>query len=229
VDCGTAQLPAPAVRNDRATEFNRWSNAASLLLALGRNQESAEASTQALSIFSDSPALWFFRARARLLSGDSVGAEKDLLQSARLEVREATWSELAQLYLNQRRYPEAIDALERLSILSPNPSQTLMTLGYADLQAGRADDALKAFDRAVAALPANAGVLPVAEADHGRATAWLVSKNLQKARYFEEQAVRMAPQNPNYWGQLAGIYQGLGLEEDARRASEQAAALGGIR
>ena len=227
VDCATAPLPAPAVHQDRATEFNRWSNAASLLLALGRNQESAEASTRALSIFSDSPALWYFRARARLQTGDAAGAEKDLLQSARLEVREATWEELAQLYLNQRRYPEAIDALEKLSVLSPNPAQTLMTLGYAELQAGRAADALKAFDRAVAALPKDAGVLPVAEADHGRATAWLLSKNLQKARFFEEQAVKIAPQNPNYWAQLAGIYEGLGLDEDARRASEQAAALGG--
>ena len=39
VNCATAPLPAPAVHNDRATEFNRWSNAASLLLALGRKQE----------------------------------------------------------------------------------------------------------------------------------------------------------------------------------------------
>jgi Flp pilus assembly protein TadD len=57
----------------------------------------------------------------------------------------------------------------------------------------------------------------------------MLSKNLQKASFFEEQAVRMAPQNPNYWSQLARIYSLMGRDEDARRASEQAAELGNVR
>jgi tetratricopeptide (TPR) repeat protein len=227
VDCAAAQLPAPAMRNDRNTEFNRWSNAAALLLALGRNQESAAASQQALSIYSDSAALWFFLGRAQLLTGHPAEAEQALLHSARLEDRDATWSVLSQLYLKQQRYPEAIAALDKLAQLSPAPSSTLMNLAYVDLQTGRAEDALKAFDRAAAKLPREAGVLPLAEIDHGRASAWIALNHLQKAKYFEEQAVRLSPQDANYWGQLAQIDERLGLDDEARRASEQAAAAGG--
>jgi tetratricopeptide (TPR) repeat protein len=225
VDCSTAPLPAAAHSRNRGAEFNRWANTAAVLLALNRNQEAAAASARALSIFSDSAALWYIRGKALLLTGHSREAERDLLQSAALEVNVATWAELADLYRNQRRFPAAIDALERLAVISPNPPVILMALGYTCLESDRPKDALQAFDRAEKVLPAGTSNPALADADNGRARAWSMLGDLGKATSFEEKAVVLAPQNPNYWKQLAHFYDLQERTMDAQKASEEAAAL----
>jgi tetratricopeptide (TPR) repeat protein len=225
VDCATAPLPATAQSANRQAEFNRWFNAASVLLALHRDQEAVAASTQALSIFSDSAALWYIRGGALLSTGHPREAERDLLQSAALEVNVGTWSELADLYRNERRFPAAIDALERLSVISPDPPAILIVLGYTYLESGRPKDALEAFDRTEKALPAGTGNQALAETDNGRALAWSMIGDLGKAIFFEEKAVALAPQTPNYWNQLAHFYDLQGRAADAQKAREQAAEL----
>ncbi len=227
VDCATAPLPVAAKLDNRQAEFNRWANAASVLLALHRNQEAADASLRALSIFSDSAALWHIRGTALLLTGNPREAEQALLQSAALEVNVATWSELADLYRRERRFPSAIDALERLTVISPDPAAILMALGYTYLEAGRPRDALQTFDRTEKALPASTGNQALADADNGRALAWNMAGDLGKATFFEEKAVTLSPQDPNYWKQLAQFYNLQGRASDAQRALEQAAALRG--
>jgi Flp pilus assembly protein TadD len=46
-----------------------------------------------------------------------------------------------------------------------------------------------------------------------------------RATSFEEKAVRLAPQNPSYWNELARLYTLQGRAADAQKASEKAAAL----
>jgi len=229
VNCSTAPLPAAPYSSDRATEFNRWANAAAVLLALNRSQEALDASTQALSVFSDCPALWFFRGRALLLTGNAAEGERDLLQSAALEDRDATWSVLADLYRSQGRFPAAIDAQKHLASLLPHPTGALMQLGYTYLEAGRPRDAAKAFDEAEASLPAGASNAALAAADHGRALAWSTFGDLRKATYFEEKAVALAPLTPDYWNQLARLYDQQGRAADALKASDRAQALTAIQ
>jgi tetratricopeptide (TPR) repeat protein len=229
VNCSTAPLPAAPYSSDRATEFNRWANAAAVLLALNRSQEALDASTQALSVFSDCPALWFFRGRALLLTGNAAEGERDLLQSAALEDRDATWSVLADLYRSQGRFDAAIDAQKHLASLLPHPTGALMQLGYTYLEAGRPRDAAKAFDEAEASLPAGASNAALAAADHGRALAWSTFGDLRKATYFEEKAVALAPLTPDYWNQLARLYDQQGRAADALKASERAQALTAIQ
>ncbi len=224
VDCASAPLPVAAHFGNRQAEFNGWANAASVLLALHRNQEAAVASARALSLFSDSAALWYIRGAALLLTDHPREAEQALLQSAALEVNGATWSELADLYRRERRFPAAIDALERLTVISPNPPAILMALGYTYLESGRPQDALQAFDRTEKALPA--GTNPaLAETDNGRALAWSLVGNVEKATFFEEKAITLAPQTPTYWDQLAHFYDLQGRATDAQKAREQFAAL----
>ena len=225
VDCSTAPLPAAARSRNKATEFNRWANTAALLLALHRNQEAASASARALSIFDNSAALWYIHGKALLLMGNLREAERDLLQSAALQVNVATWSELADLYRSQRRFPDAIDALQRLAVISPHPPVILMALGYTYLEARRPKDALLAFDRAERALPPGTSNLALADADNGRALAWSMVGDLEKAASFEEMAVALAPRISNYWNQLAHFYDLQGRATDAEKAREKAAAL----
>jgi tetratricopeptide (TPR) repeat protein len=225
VNCSTAPLPAAPRSRNRDEEFNRWANAAAVFLALHRNQEAAAASTRALSIFSDSAALWYIRGKAMMLTGNPREAERDLLQSAELEVNVATISELADLYRSQRRFPAAIAALERLAVISPSPSVTLRALGYTYVESGRPKDALHAFDRAEKVSPPGSSNLALADADNGRALAWSMSGDLGKAVSLEEKAVALAPQTPAYWNQLAHFYDLQGRTTDGQKAAEKAAAV----
>ena len=225
VDCATAPLPAGTPSDDRAEEFNRWANAANLLLALQRNQEAVAAATKGLSIYSDRAALWYVRGKALLSTGHQREAEQSLLQSAALEVNLTTWTELANLYRSQRRFPAAIDALEKLADLSPEPPSVLVALGDTYLEAGDAKRALAALDRAEKALPQANGHAALAEINHERALAWSMLGDVGQAIGFEEKAVGLAPQAANYWNQLARYYDLQGQAADARRASEKAAAL----
>jgi len=224
VDCATAPLPVAAHPGNRQAEFNRWANAASVLLALHRNQEAATASTRALSLFGDSAALWYVRGQALLLTNHPREAEAALLQSAALEVNVATWYQLADLYRKERRFPAAIDALERLTVIAPDPAEIMMALGYTYLESGRPKDALEAFDRTEKALPAGTGNPALAETDNGRALAWNMIGDLGKATLFEEKAIALAPTTTSYWNQLAQFYDLQGRATDAQKAREQAAA-----
>ena len=225
VDCASAPLPSAAHPSNRQAEFNRWANAASVLLALHRNQEAAAASMRALSLFSDSAALWYVRGQALLLTDHPREAEQALLQSAALEVNVATWYQLAEIYRKERRFPAAINALERLTVISPDPPSILMTLGYTYLESGRPKDALEAFDRTEKALPvgSNPGL---AEVNNGRALAWNMAGDLRRATLLEEKAVALAPQAANYWRQLAQFYTVQGRTVDAQNALEKAATFG---
>lgn len=224
VDCATAPLPLATTSRNQEAEFNRWANAASVLLALHRNQEAATASARALSLYSDSAALWYVRGQALLLTDHPREAELALLQSAALEVNVATWYQLADLYRKERRFPAAIDALERLTVISPNPAEIMMALGYTYLESGRPKDALEAFDRTEKALPAESSPAR-AEVNNGRALAWNMVGNLGKATLFEEKATALAPQTANYWNQLAQFYDRQGRTIDAQKARAQAAGL----
>jgi len=225
VECSTAPLPTAAHPRNWGDEFNRWANAAAVLLTLQRNQEAAAASAKALSIFSDSAPVWYIRGSALWLTGHPREAEQSLLQSVALQVNVSTWTELADLYRSQRRYPAAIDALERLAVISPDPSQVLALLGYTELDAGRPRDALQAFDRAERAHPVASGDAPLAELNHGRALAWSMLGDLNRATSFEEKAVSLAPLTPDYWNQLGRFYTLQGRAADAARASERAVTL----
>ncbi|MGO8794938.1 MAG: tetratricopeptide repeat protein [Candidatus Sulfotelmatobacter sp.] len=225
VDCSTAPLPAAAHARNQGEEFNRWANAAAVFLTLQRNREAAVASAKALSIFSESAPVWYVRGSALLLTGHPREAEQSLLQSAALQVNVSTWTELADLYRSQKRFPAAIDALERLALISPDPSDVLVLLGYTHLDAGHPKDALQAFDRAERALPVPANNAPLAAVNNGRAVASSMLGDLARATSFEERAVSLAPQTSDYWNQLARFYTLQGRAPDAARAGERAAAL----
>jgi tetratricopeptide (TPR) repeat protein len=220
INCSTAQLSATTDSHNRVVEFNRLANSASLLSALQRYPEATAASTQALSIFSDSASLWYLRGRSELVMGYPSEAERDLLRSAALEDNLVTLAELADLYGRQNRLPAAVTILERMVAISPDPSEILMVLGHTQLDAGRPKDALQTFDHAIKILPAEAGNLTLADAYNCKALAWNVLGDIGRATGSEENAVYIAPQVTSYRDQLSRLYDLQGRVKESKKALE---------
>lgn len=231
IDCNTAPLPAsrPVARD--AQSFNRWANAAALLQALGRNAEAFQATTQALAIFPDSAFVHFLRGNLLREAGDFSGAEQQYRIAASLEGNAATWSALADLYHGEHRLTSEIQARQQAVEFLPHPGLALLSLGYAYLDAHRPEDALRAFNRAEASLPQQAADPSfLANLAHGRAMAWNVLGNLNRAIAFEKETVRLSPSRVDDWLQLADLYERAGSSADAQLARERAEMLkAGVR
>jgi tetratricopeptide (TPR) repeat protein len=228
VDCAIATLPAGEISNDRAAAFNTWANAASLLAALGRNDESLRAADNALAIVPSSSFVHWVRANVLFATGHLSDAEQEYLAAISLDPSEATYSALADSYRKRGRIPAAISAMERAAQLSLRPQQSLVALGYLYLSVHQPEEALKAFDKAVASAPAaskdpshfGSFYFMVAQ---GRAASWDAQGDMEKATSYQEEAARLAPDVPQPWRRLAQFYERRGRLDDAKRAREHAA------
>ena len=229
IDCSAAPLPSEPPTGTRIERFNQWSNAASVLQALERSDEALAATNQALTIFPDSGYLHFMRGHMYQESGDLAKAENDYRTAVKLEPNlVAPWSALAAFYEDRGRMPEAIDAWSHAAGVSRWPWDSFVSLGYAQLQAGRPKDALEAFDAAAQSLPARydltVGNTVLANIAHGRSRAWDHLGNLRRAIQFDEQAAQLLS-DPDLWKQLANLYDRAGRSADANRLRAQASAL----
>jgi hypothetical protein len=229
IPCATAPLPAAAPRRNTTEVFNHWANAAGVLQALGRDAEALEATDRALAVFPDSAFVHFLRGNLLEQARDLGEAEQDYRLSAALEPNGATWSTLAALYHRQGRLMEEIDAWERASELLRYPAPEKLALGYADIAARRPQKALQAFDLAAASLPPRPAMPGsnsfFANVAHGRAIAWSALGDLQRAISFAEETVRLRPERPEDWLELADLYDREQRFDEGQRARERAAAL----
>jgi tetratricopeptide (TPR) repeat protein len=228
IDCSTAPLPAFPAAGTGTDAFNQWANAASVLRALGRDGEALAAANKALAIFPDSGYLHFLRGHMFQEAGNPTDAERDYLLATRLEPNlVAPWSALAAFYQDSGRLPAAIAAWEHAAGVSRWPWDALVSLGYADLQAGRPKDALAAFDAAARSLPARYDLVVdntfLANIAHGRSRSWDHLGDLHRAIMFDEEAARLLP-DTDLWLQLASLYDRAGLHQDASRVRAQALA-----
>jgi len=229
VNCSTAPLPATIPATTGIKAFNQWANAASVLRALGRNEEAFTAANKALVIFPDSGYLHFLRGHMFQEAGKLREAEQDYLLATKLEPNlVAPWSALADFYQNTGRLPAAVDAWEHAAGVSRWPWDPLVSLGFADLQAHRPEAALAAFDAAANSLPVRYELMVdnrvLANIAHGRARSWYYLGDLRRAISFDEQAARLLP-DADLWLQLADLYDRAGRTEDANRTRAQVPAL----
>jgi tetratricopeptide (TPR) repeat protein len=233
INCATAPLPAGHEATTRTEAFNQWGNAASVLRALGRDDEAFHAANRALEIFPNSGYLHFLRGHMYRQAGDLSRAEQDYLEATRLEpTLVAPWSALAAFYQDGGRLPEAIDAWKHAAGVSRWPWEPLVSLGYANLQAQRPREALAAFDAAADSLPAHHDLMLdnsfLANIAHGRARSWYYLGDLTRAIFFEEEAARLLP-DVGVWSQLADLYDRAGRTGDANRVRAQAVDLAKTR
>jgi tetratricopeptide (TPR) repeat protein len=227
IDCSTTPLPAMLSAGNDSKAFNQWANAAAVLNVLGRNSEALTATSKALAIFPDSAYVRYTRANLLATAGDSRGAEQEYLAAVALKPNASSWTTLAGIYDRQGRLNDAIHAWEHATELADNPYLAFLSLGYDYLDANRPKDALNAFDRALANLPAQPLIVVdkafYANLAHGRALAWNALGDVPRAVTFEEETVRLAPDRSDDWTLLAQWYESQKRIADAQRAREHAA------
>ncbi len=111
-------------------------------------------------------------------------------------------------------------------LMSPTPA--LLYLAYANLLVHQPQEALRFFDRAAAEIERqNSGSDSslLAYLAHGRAVTYSTLKDWNHAVQFQEEAVRLAPNQNSDWLYLAGLYERLGRAGDAQAARGRAASL----
>jgi tetratricopeptide (TPR) repeat protein len=227
VNCANAPLPRVSPTGHGIAAFNQWANAAAVLRALGRNSEAFAATSSASEIFQDSAFLHFLRGSLLEETGQLNDAEQEYLRSAALEVNGSTWSRLGTIYRQERRLGDAINAWKRAGELLRRPDAELLSLGYAELDAHKPREALRAFDRARSTRlefgSPDANFL--ANVAAGRARAWSELGDLKRAIAFAEESVRLAPDRAAGWLQLANLYSRDQRAGDADRAREHVPAV----
>jgi tetratricopeptide (TPR) repeat protein len=142
-------------------------------------------------------------------------------------VNGSTWSRLGTIYRQERRLGDAINAWKRAGELLRRPDAELLSLGYAELDAHKPREALRAFDRARSTRlefgSPDANFL--ANVAAGRARAWSELGDLKRAIAFAEESVRLAPDRAAGWLQLANLYSRDQRAGDADRAREHVPAV----
>jgi tetratricopeptide (TPR) repeat protein len=231
VDCATAPVPAAPLDGGRAEAFNQWANAASVLAALDRKYEALTATDKAISIFPRSAIVHLVRADVLFALSRFPEAEREYLEAVSLHPDKFTWSALGDFYRKRNRDNDAMFALKKAIQLQVRPELSLVQLGYYSLHLGRPNDALEAFDKAVqSATPEIAKATGRGSFSYnvatGRAEAWEILGNVERATSYQEEAVRLAPDVPQAWLNLAQLYHLDGRSADADRAKERAATLG---
>lgn len=233
IDCDKAQL-APQrdfasntpMRN-RADAFNFSANAAGVLYALGRYEEAMTYIDRAQAIFSNNANLHLTRALILEQTVHPAEAEKEFRTSLALEPNDETWFDFALFYMTQQRYADAIPMLQRVAESSPRPHDLWMLLGRCYLQLQQPQPALAAFDKAEAASPFadNSEALGAnfnSTIATGRARAWYQLGDTDRAVSFQEQAVKLAPNDPKLWLGLADLYVAQGRMTKAAEARSHA-------
>jgi tetratricopeptide (TPR) repeat protein len=230
VDCATVRLPLGPKGSAGVEAFNQWANAASVLAALDRNMEALNAADRAIDIFPTSAIVHMVRADALYKLNQVPEAEKEYVAAVSLHPSDHTWSSLADYYRKQDRGLEAVEALKKAVQLQPRPEVTLVQLGYYYLHLKRPNDALGALDEAARTAPpeltaaTGRGSFSYNVAN-GRAATWKALGDTARAISFQEEAVRLAPDAPQAWLNLARLYQLEGRSADAASANARAAAL----
>jgi adenylate cyclase len=120
---------------------------------------------------------------------------------------------LSQIFLNQRRYEQAIASAEKAVALQPSHALHTLFLGLNLVFVGRAEEGLELAKRAMRLSPLSPGlflrILGLAyhsTGDHGEAITVL------------ERARARTPSSPFVYIYLAMTYSGAGREEEARAA-----------
>jgi len=232
IDCDKVSFalptgPTPDSSRARAQLFNYWGNAAGILCSLGHYSEALAYLDAAQEIFADNANLRLTRALVLERSGRAAEAEEEFRISIKLEPQDESWFDLGLFYMTQKRYADAVDVFRRSAESSSRPHDMWMMLGQAYLQMGQPQPALASFDKAQASSPFREGGEALgARFDSlvatGRAKAWYQLGDLAQAVSFQEEAVKLAPEDAKLWLGLADLYDAQGRTAQAEQARSRA-------
>ncbi|MGA7221175.1 MAG: tetratricopeptide repeat protein [Candidatus Sulfotelmatobacter sp.] len=218
-----AESSANLSSRNKAELFNFWANSAEVLYSVGRYQEAQVSLDRAQSIFSENANLHWIQGLLLERSGKTTEAEAEFLASLRIEPSDQTWTVLGLSYMAEKRYTNAIEIFRRSAESSSRPHDLWMLLGQAYLQTRQPQPALDAFDKAEASSPFRAGTEALGARFNsmvatGRAKAWYQMGDTARAVSYQEEAVRIAPDDARLWSGLADLYQAEGRTAEAEQA-----------
>lgn len=211
----------------RARMFNFHANAAGVFYALGRYDEAMREADAAQGIFPDNARVHLTRALVLQELGRNPEAEAEFRNSLGLEPSDQAAFDLGLFYLTQKRPGEAREIFRSGAESSPRPHEMWMMLGQSELQLRKPTEALLAFDNALQSSPfgiggETLGANFLALVATGQARAEYQSGDLGQAISFQEEAVRLTPEDAKLWAGLADLYDAGGRREDAANARQQA-------
>jgi tetratricopeptide (TPR) repeat protein len=171
------------------------------------------------------------RAQVLYEMGRYPEAEHEYLEAVSLHPNEFTWLALADFYQKQARSDEAIMALKKAAAqLSARPDLLSLQVGYGFLHLGRPKEALVAFDEAVQSTTPEVTKATGRRSFRysvatGRARAYEILGDIPQGILYQEEAIRLAPDEPQPWLNLAELYHLDGRSADEERAKAHAATL----
>ncbi len=226
IDCQSQQLTPPD-SSLRKEKYDFYLNAGGLFYALRRDRESEEALLRALTFYPADPNANLLLAQLYQRERQFNKAEASYRDSLGANETDAAWYGLGSLYTLEWRLPEAEHAMQRAAGLSVAPCIPYMALAQIDLALGRPTKALDAFAKAEEHSPYRHGGEALAPALYaqiaaGRAEAHRVLRHFTQAIQFQQDAVRLTPNDASRWNQLADLYDSTGQMELSAQARQKA-------
>jgi len=233
IDCDKESFDLPSdlggTRSSRvrAALFNAWANAGGVLYNLARYPEALTYLDRAESVFQGNANVHLLRALVFQQIGRAGDAESEFRTSLSLDPNDQAWFDLGLFYMTEKRYPDAAQLFQKSAEASSRPHEMWMMLGQADLQMHRAQPALEAFKKAEESSPFRDGGEMLGTGFRsliatGRAKACYQLGDMAQAVSFQEDAVRLAPNDAKLWLGLADLYDEQGRSEEAARARTHA-------
>jgi len=232
IDCEKASLE-PADANEQhsartqAELFNAWANTGGVLYSLERYSEALSNLDRAQSIFADSASVHLLRALVLQQLNRPTEAEAEFRSSLDLEPNEDAWFDFGLFFMTQRRFEDAAQIFRQSAESSSRPQEMWMMLGQAELQLHEPEPALQAFKNADESSPFHEGGEQLGAVFNsmiatGRAKALYQLGDISQAVSFQEDAVRLAPEDEKLWFGLADLYDAEGRSAEAAKARAHA-------
>ncbi len=226
INCATQLLSPPAAAS-RIAQYDFHFNAGGLLFALHRDREAAQEASQAAALFPQDPNSHFLLARIFRRQQNLAAAEQEYRRGLALNDDGGAWFELAIVLMQQRRYPEAEQALDRCIHLSPQPLVPYMTLARLELLMNQPAKALSGLDDAEHSSPYRHGGESVAPELYAqiaelRAEAYRIEGDPRQAIEQQRRAAGLTSSNAPRWNKLADLLQADGQWQAALDARTRA-------
>jgi hypothetical protein len=205
IDCHTQNLLPPeklSLNSSRlrAEQYQKLANASAIYGLLGRLSEAREAADRAQDIYSQDMTLHFIRAQIATNERQPEEAEQELRKALAIKQTDAGWYNLGLLYIGERRFPEAAEALRNSARLSHQVSDRYLLIARIYLIEQQPQQALHLLAQAAEKNAGGAGETPAAaefraELAEEQAAAFMQLQQAQRAVELELFAVRQTPGN----------------------------------
>jgi tetratricopeptide (TPR) repeat protein len=194
---------------------------ATLDLLSGRYAEAETGYTELMKVWGDLGHTWNARAEARIMLGKLDEAERDIDQAERLSPKDVQWMyNRASLAMARGDAKGALDIVDRAFASTDVTAASALDLrGRALMELKRPDEALKAFDAAIAMDPTCAPFYA------NRGEVFVVRKQYDRALADVDRALALGPETAEVHQNRAQVLRRMGRNDEAHAALDKALAM----